>query len=179
MKKRSLPPLFFNSFIRHRSDKPGYVIMHAARRMIIYLGLSLPTASSDLPESRSGKPVALCLVLLRMGFTCALLVTSEAVVSYTTFPPLPCWRYISVALALESPLPDVIRHPALWSPDFPHLLHLRKSRDHLPQWRFYYIIIRFRFQVFYSGSYTLKQLPPTNSLIIELFGSASVLTPKK
>ena len=35
---------------------------------------------------------------------------------------LRCWRFISVALALESPPPDVIRHPALWSPDFPHLI---------------------------------------------------------
>ena len=31
------------------------------------------------------------------------------------------WRYISVALSLESPPPDVIRHPALRSPDFPRL----------------------------------------------------------
>ena len=30
-------------------------------------------------------------------------------------------RFISVALALESPPPDVIRHPALRSPDFPRL----------------------------------------------------------
>ena len=30
-------------------------------------------------------------------------------------------RYISVALALESPPPDVIRHSALRSSDFPHL----------------------------------------------------------
>ena len=30
-------------------------------------------------------------------------------------------RYISVALSLELPPPDVIRRPALWSPDFPHL----------------------------------------------------------
>ena len=29
-------------------------------------------------------------------------------------------RFISVALSLESPPPDVIRHPALWSSDFPH-----------------------------------------------------------
>ena len=29
------------------------------------------------------------LVLLRMGFTCATAVTSNAVVSYTAFPPLP------------------------------------------------------------------------------------------
>ena len=91
-------------------------------RMFIYLGLLLPTASSDLPGNRSGKPIISYLVLLRMGFTCALLVTSEAVVSYTAFPPLPdtIGRFISVALALESPPPDVIRHPALRSPDFPH-----------------------------------------------------------
>ncbi len=30
-------------------------------------------------------------------------------------------RFIAVALALESPPPDVIRHPALRSPDFPRL----------------------------------------------------------
>ena len=89
--------------------------------MIIYLVLLLPAASSDLPENRSGKSIVLFLVLLRMGFTCALRVTEEAVVSYTTFPPLPHKRrFISVALALESPPPDVIRHPALRSPDFPN-----------------------------------------------------------
>ena len=71
-----------------------------AQRMIIYLGLPLPTASSDLPESRSGKSVALCLVLLRMGFTCALLVTLEAVVSYTTVPPLPNAACMQAALAV-------------------------------------------------------------------------------
>ena len=27
--------------------------------------------------------------------------------------------FFSIALVLESPPPDVIRHPALWSPDFP------------------------------------------------------------
>ena len=58
----------------------------------------------------------------------AMAVTSHTVVSCTAFPPLPerdklpFWRYISVALALESPPPDVIRHPALRSPDFPHLI---------------------------------------------------------
>ena len=71
-----------------------------AQRMIIYLGLPLPAASSDLPESRSGKSVALCLVLLRMGFTCALLVTLEAVVSYTAVPPLPNAACKQAALAV-------------------------------------------------------------------------------
>ena len=56
--------------------------------MIIYLGLLLPTASSDLPESKPGKLMAFFLVLLRMGFTCAPVVTNKAVVSYTAFPPL-------------------------------------------------------------------------------------------
>lgn len=31
------------------------------------------------------------------------------------------WRFISVALALKLPSPDVIRHIALWSSDFPHI----------------------------------------------------------
>ena len=56
--------------------------------MIIYLGLLLPTASSDLPESKPGKLIAFYLVLLRMGFTCAPVVTNKAVVSYAAFPPL-------------------------------------------------------------------------------------------
>ena len=89
----------------------------------------MPAASSDLPESRPGKPVAFCLVLLRMGFTCAPACCQTGGSHLTLpFPPLPHGipfpgnrgRYISVALALESPPPDVIRHPALRSPDFPH-----------------------------------------------------------
>jgi len=113
----------------------GTGVSRVMSRMIIYLGLMLPSASSDLPESRPGKPVAFCLVLLRMGFTWSPPVTRRAVVSYTAFPPLPCQtgRFISVALALELPPPDVIRHPALRSPDFPHLLpKSADSRDHSP-----------------------------------------------
>ena len=56
--------------------------------MVIYLGLLLPTASSDLPESKPGRLIAFVLVLLRMGFTCAPVVTNRAVVSYTALPPL-------------------------------------------------------------------------------------------
>ena len=91
--------------------------------MIIYLGLPLPEGSSDLPESTTGRRMAFFSVLLRMEFTCARSVTTAAVVSYTAFPPLPrkTGRFISVALVWESPPPDVIRHPALRSPDFPRL----------------------------------------------------------
>ena len=83
--------------------------------MIIFLGRMLPHGSSDLPESTPGKRIALRLVLLRMGFTSAPSVTGGAVVSYTAISPLPAKAgcIISVALAWESPPPDVIRHPAL------------------------------------------------------------------
>ncbi len=57
--------------------------------MIIYLGLPLPASSSDLPESTTGRRIAFCSVLLRMGFTCAPAVTGRAVGSYPAFPPLP------------------------------------------------------------------------------------------
>lgn len=124
------------AFISPACSSKGKISKTVSRvmsRIIIYLVLLLPAVSSDLPESRPGKPVALCLVLLRMGFTCAPPVARRAVVSYAAFPPLPglppkecsfppkAGRFISVALALESPPPDVIRHPALRSPDFPHL----------------------------------------------------------
>ena len=37
------------------------------------------------------------------------------------------WRYISVALSLESPPPGTARRPAVWSPDFPHAAPLGAS----------------------------------------------------
>ena len=57
--------------------------------MVIYLILLLPAGFSDLPKNVTGSHIVFCSVLLRMGFTCALSVTRQAVVSYTAFPPLP------------------------------------------------------------------------------------------
>ena len=57
--------------------------------MIIYLVPMLPPVSSDLPESTTGRRIAFCSVLLRMGFTYAPPVTRRAVVSYTALPTLP------------------------------------------------------------------------------------------
>jgi len=57
--------------------------------MIIYLDLLLPAGSSDLPESTTGRRIAFCSVLLRMGFTSALSVTRKAVSSYLAVSPLP------------------------------------------------------------------------------------------
>ncbi len=64
-------------------------ISRVMSRVIIYLGLSSPTGSSGPPESAAGNRIALYSALLQMEFTCALAVTSQAVVSYTAFPPLP------------------------------------------------------------------------------------------
>ena len=64
------------------------------------------------------------LVLLRVRFTVPRTISSRAVRSYRTLSPLPVLRkaiggLLSAALAVSSRYPDVIWHPALWSPDFP------------------------------------------------------------
>ncbi len=56
--------------------------------MVIYLDLTLPSGSSDLPESMDGPP-AFLFGLASNGVYRALSVTRQAVVSYTAFPPLP------------------------------------------------------------------------------------------
>ena len=88
----------------------------------------------------------------------AFSVTRETVVSYTAFPPLPgiAWRYLSVALSLESPPPDVIRHPALWSPDFPHLaLFSPASRDYM----FYFAVLLYHKGAGMSTRFCVRFLP--------------------
>ena len=71
--------LFMSS---EQNDKPGYVVewpsIHFCRRR---------QTLATYPKA-DGPPYAFCSVLLRMGFTYALSVTSQAVVSYATFPPL-------------------------------------------------------------------------------------------
>ena len=68
------------------------------------------------------------LVLLRVRFTVPRTISSRAVRSYRTLSPLPVLPLriekaigglLSAALAVSSRYPDVIWHPALWSPDFP------------------------------------------------------------
>nr|CBA75392.1 conserved hypothetical protein [Arsenophonus nasoniae] len=66
------------------------------------------------------------LALLRVEFTVPQAVASCAVRSYRTLSPLPVLLIaigglLSVALVVGFRLPDVIWHPALWSPDFPPL----------------------------------------------------------
>ena len=140
--------------------------------MIIYLGLSLPTGSSDPPESTAGNCIAFYSVLLRMGFTCAPAVTIGAVVSYTAFPPLPavpavyfCCTGLGVTSTGRYPASCPVKPGLSSSAAFRHC-----SRDHLSYLLSYSLLF---------VSYTGKQLPPTNSLTMELFGRCSLLTPRK
>lgn len=143
-----------------RPVSPGSVFQTA-----IYLGPLLPTASCDFFETERAAPWSL-FVLLRVGFTGTRDVTAAAVGSYPTFPSLPkrIRRSISVALSLESPPPAVSRHPALRSPDFPHSYERDcPTYSHNPNY----------YKTTSPSCQTLKQLPPTNSLISELFGISS------
>jgi len=95
-------------------------------RVIIPLGYTSPCTSSDLPESGAGLTIGFLFGLAPGGVCPAVRVTTNAVRSYRTFSPLPT-RHLkmsvggifSVALSVDSRRPDVIWHPALWSPDFP------------------------------------------------------------
>ena len=103
--------------------------------VIIYPMELSPVPLSDPPENMTGSHIRFLFGLASDGVYMAFSVTRKTVVSYTAFPPLPenfPWRYLSVALSLESPPPDVIRHPALRSPDFPHLAPFGPaSRDYI------------------------------------------------
>ena len=120
-----------------KNKKASKTISRVMSWTFIYPVLLLPADSSVQPEAwRAAIPllfglasdgVYICPRCYQRGGSllhCLSTLTTEK------WPLL--WRFISVALALESPPPDVIRHPALWSPDFPHLTPFGSvSRDHL------------------------------------------------
>ncbi len=74
----------------------GTAIRHGSRPVsrvlsgtVIRLGRMSPSASSDLPGSRTGRTMLPYSVLLRVGFTLPRTVAGRAVRSYRTFSPLP------------------------------------------------------------------------------------------
>lgn len=110
--------------------------------MVIYLGLQLLVASSDLPESDdepsrfAAQPpcdkspwavvLPLCLTLLRAGFTKPATSPRPLVSSYLTVSPLPrigrsqpFGGILSAALSLILRSVGVTDRSALRSPDFP------------------------------------------------------------
>ncbi len=119
-------------------DKPGYVVCNHLSRNTVACELKRST------QKRDGPPHSFLSDLASNGVYTALSVTSQAVVSYTAFSPLPrttthkpcafahySWfRAVILCCTFPgSPPPDVIRHPALRSPDFPHLTKV--SRDYI------------------------------------------------
>ena len=109
-----------------------------------------------------------------MGFTGTRYVTVPAVSSYLTFPPLPgqAGRFISVALSLESPPPDVIRHPALRSPDFPHAA--LAACDHLTDSIFKFTIKLITYLFCRSCSFLSYCCNNGNSVILNFIYSESI-----
>ena len=108
---------------RYGGSRP---ISRVLSRVIIPLGCTSPHTSSDLPESGAGHTIGFLFGLAPGGVYPAVRVATNAVRSYRTFSPLPTRHskvptggLFSVALSVGSRRPDVIWHPALWSPDFP------------------------------------------------------------
>ena len=170
--------------------------------VIIYPMELSPVPLSDPPENMTGSHIRFLFGLASDGVYMAFSVTRETVVSYTAFPPLPeeskfPRRYLSVALSLESPPPDVIRHPALRSPDFPHLAPFGPaSRDYIS----YFVIKRNIRQLIIISQNSLScpspnsqiphshteqpfthqnSFPPQTPCRIEFFGISSIGTPTK
>ena len=102
------------------TDKPGSVVDSHSSRPAIAHWLKQPTRVQYGPYH-----VNPYLALLRVEFTVPRTVTSRAVRSYRTLSPLPdptCVGHRRFALCCTGRgFPRALRHPALWSPDFPPL----------------------------------------------------------
>lgn len=101
--------------------------------MIIYLDRKLLSCSSgNNPEGQRATSTLPYSALLQMGFTKpASYLTAGALLPHLSTLTACAAVSFSMALSLGSPPPDVIRHPALRSPDFPHLLPFGNcSRDY-------------------------------------------------
>lgn len=126
----------YSNLLRKKTRKPlrsaDYVVSKSISRVlyltIIYLGVSLPKRSSDLPPGETSSLHFIpYLVLLQMGFTepHSRLCAGELLPHLSILTSKR--RSISVALSLESPPLGITQHPALWSSDFPRA----KARDYL------------------------------------------------
>ncbi len=115
-----------------RTCKPNSVCRRGDRT-IIPLGRTLLRGSSDLPGSWTRRASACpaetgappLFGLAPCGVCHAPIITDRAVRSYRTFSPLPslrpavCFLWHFPSPGFEAGLPDVIRHTALRSSDFP------------------------------------------------------------
>ena len=121
-------PVSLMLFCDKQNDKPGYVVNNHLSSPAVAGRLKRPTWKRD------GQPHCFLFGLASDGvYICPSCYQESGSLLHcpSTLTGL-LRRYISVALSLESPPPDVIWHPALWSPDFPHLTPFGTvSRDYL------------------------------------------------
>ena len=115
--------LYSSFFEQHY--KPGSVSDDHLSWLYVTAQLLCPVTRTerDQPGSTTGRRIASYSVLLRVEFTQPCLLPAKRWALTPPFhhhSPQAASCFFSVALVLESPPPDVIRHPALWSPDFPH-----------------------------------------------------------
>ncbi len=104
---------------REQACKPGSVKDDHPSRTAVTCRLK-----RHYPRGRRATSFPSYLALLRVGFTWPIsrLIAGGLLHHLFTLTSLICRgarRYVSVALSLGSPPPEVIRHPALWSRDFP------------------------------------------------------------
>ena len=106
---------------------------------VIYLGLSSPISSSDIhgippdgqpyvADTQSCSEWGLHGIPRYRGI--GELLPRLSILTGKTL------RFISVALSLKSPSPDVIRHPVLCCSDFPHCL--KRHRDRITNSNLFY-----------------------------------------
>jgi hypothetical protein len=135
-----------------RTCKPNSVCREAPlagttyRRTAIPLGCSLLSSSSDLPgglaRRASTRPAEAelppYLVLLRVGFAlpaallrqrCALTAPFHPYLARPKTHQAVCFLWHFPSSGFETGFPDVIRHTALWSSDFPLVLRRATVRS--------------------------------------------------
>ena len=91
-------------------------ISRVLSRIVIYLVHILLYASCHQIKKMTSSLILLVSVLLQMGFTLTLCVSTKAVSSYLAFSSLPHGRLFSVALSLRFPSLDVIQHHCSMEP---------------------------------------------------------------
>ena len=124
-KPNSVPPLqaatvipLGGTLLRRSSDLPGSCGAPSRHAPAVHS----THAKSHGAKERRGPPL---FGLAPCGVFPAIPVTQDAVRSYRTFSPLPrqagavCFLWHFPSTAFEGRCPDVIRHTALWSSDFP------------------------------------------------------------
>ena len=107
--------------LAERADKPGSVV---GRPFIFCLRCRRPHSRATRTRAGPTHGVPICPFsgwgLPSRAVTDTLVRSYRTVSAFLARGKPPAGVFFSVALSVGSPRPAVSRHPALWSPDFPH-----------------------------------------------------------